>query len=271
MQSQSVGLGIPSLPFLVEAGDRGTGLDFARIVIYRTMVGDISMQTISLDATAVAAAFTYSHSDWYTVGDEDVMEPLVAGTSSLSVFKSFSLNPNVPDFAYVSSVATVDSTKGTLTLRIVPSTDPTIEIGVIGKGVVNEVSTSLTINIACKNGHRMKDGMCTRCPVGTFNSLTLVKQSPAERWGSCKACKQLTSTVSEGSTSEDQCTCSKGYYFDQEAPEKGCLPCPTGKAGWCSTVVIRHMFLLQLRPMHRGLLFRRMQKREIDTALDFPG
>ncbi|XP_026190106.1 uncharacterized protein LOC34621266 [Cyclospora cayetanensis] len=228
MEEQSVGQGIPSLPAVVEVGEKGSGLDFARMVLYRTSLTSVAMQTLSLDATAVAQPFTYGHADWYTVGDEDILEPIMAGRTSVGAFKSFNLNPNVSNFAYVSTIADVAETKGTLTLRIAPFTDSTLEISVIGKGVVNEVTSTFSINIACKNGHFMKQGMCAKCPVGTYNSLLLVKQSPTERWGSCKPCSNLTSTVSEGSTSEEQCICAKGYYLDETQPDKGCTPCPPG-------------------------------------------
>ncbi|OEH75347.1 kringle domain-containing protein [Cyclospora cayetanensis] len=228
MEEQSVGQGIPSLPAVVEVGEKGSGLDFARMVLYRTSLTSVAMQTLSLDATAVAQPFTYGHADWYTVGDEDILEPIMAGRTSVGAFKSFNLNPNVSNFAYVSTIADVAETKGTLTLRIAPFTDSTLEISVIGKGVVNEVTSTFSINIACKNGHFMKQGMCAKCPVGTYNSLLLVKQSPTERWGSCKPCSNLTSTVSEGSTSKEQCICAKGYYLDETQPDKGCTPCPPG-------------------------------------------
>lgn len=227
MQDQSHGLGALELPSIVEVGEKGSGLDFARMVVYRTSIDAVSMQTVSLDATAIAAPFTYSHADWYTVGDKDMLEPLMAGTSSVNAFKSFTLNTHVPHFEYISKIATVDRNNGTLTLWIAPFTYSIIEIGVVGQGVVNEVTSSLSIHIACKNGHYMNQGMCVKCPVGSFNSLTLVKQHP-ERWGSCKPCQALTSTVSEGSTAEEQCICAKGYQLDVTNPEKGCVPCPAG-------------------------------------------
>lgn len=228
MQGQSAGLGNPRLPFLVEVGEKSAGLDYARIVLYRHNVDSISMQMVSLDATAVAPAFTYSHADWYTVGDRVTLEAVMAGGSSISMFKSFTLNTSVPNFAYVSHAASVNNS-GTLTLEFAPLTDPYVEIGVVGQGVVNSETARFSVRVACKNGHLMKDGMCVKCPVGTYNSLMLVRQSPADRWGSCKKCRVSTSTVAEGSTTEDQCVCARGYYPDPSSEDADCLPCPAGK------------------------------------------
>ncbi|KAL8448882.1 hypothetical protein Emed_003452 [Eimeria media] len=241
MQRQSVGLGIPALPFMAEVGDSSGGFGGARIVVYRTTGDKVTLQILSFEATAVAASFTYSHSDWYTVGDEVALEPVVAGSASLSLFKRFHLSPNVPDFSVVSRIASVDSSKGTLKLSLSPVLEPSVEIRVVGQGVVDEVTAGLTINVACKSGHYMKDGMCAKCPVGSFNNLTLVRQSPADRWGACKACKKLTSTVSEGSTSEEQCICTKGYYLDEAGDEPQCVPCPPAVVAVCFAAGIRHV------------------------------
>ncbi|KAL8430920.1 hypothetical protein Efla_007368 [Eimeria flavescens] len=235
MLTESVGTGIAALPFVVEVGDSSSGLGAARVVVYRISGEVVTMQIISLEATASAAAFTYSQSDWYTVGDEVSLEPVITGSATLSLFKRFKLSPNVADFAVASRIASVHPTKGTLTLSLSPVPDPTVEIKVVAQGVVDEITSTLTFSVACKSGHYMKDGMCAKCPVGTFNSLTLVKQSPAEWWGACKACKKLTSTVSEGSTSEEQCICTKGYYLkDIQGGELHCVPCPAGT--WKDTV-----------------------------------
>ncbi|KAL8275639.1 hypothetical protein Esti_000590 [Eimeria stiedai] len=234
MQQQSVGLGIPALPFMAEVGDSSNGLGWARIVVYRTAGDEVTLHILPFEATAVAASLTYSPSDWYTVGDEVVLEPVVASSASLSLFKRFYLSPNVPDFSVVSRIASVDPSKGTLKLSLSAVLEPSVDIRVVAHGVVDEVTTGLTINVACKSGHYMKDGMCAKCPVGTFNNLTLVRQSPTDRWGACKACKKSTSTVSEGSTSEEQCICTKGYYLEETGDEPQCVPCPPGT--WKDTV-----------------------------------
>ncbi|KAL8432333.1 hypothetical protein ACSSS7_004700 [Eimeria intestinalis] len=255
MQRQSVGLGIPALPFMAEVGDSNSGFGGPRIAVYRTAGDDVTLQILSFEATAVAAAFTYSHSDWYTVGDEVALEPVVAGGASLSLLKRFYLSPNVPNFSLVSRIASVDSSKGTLKLSLSPVLDPSVDITVVGQVVADEVTTDLTIKVACKSGHYMKDGMCAKCPVGTFNNITLVRQSPADRWGACKPCKKLTSTVSEGSTSEEQCICTKGYYLDETADEPQCVPCPPveSRASWMSQGVLFLPFAVSLS--HAGYAY----------------
>lgn len=228
LDHQSRGLGIPVLPAILEIGEKDTTLSSVKMVLHRQSFRQVELQILPLSATAVATAVNYSPLDWYSVGDTAILEPAVSGTSSLSVFKSFALSREVPDFSYVSRIAWVDSSRGTLRLNILPYNDRTIEIIVEGTGVLNKTVTTIRFNIACKDGHAMREGMCVRCSVGSFNSIALIKQNPLDRWSSCKKCGLNQSTVAEGSTSEDQCLCAKGHQLDAEHPENGCIPCPPG-------------------------------------------
>lgn len=228
LDHQSRGLGIPVLPAILEIGEKDTTLSSVKMMLYRESFGQASLQILPLSETAVATAFSYTPLDWYSVGDTAILEPAVSDTSSISVFKSFALSREVPDFSYVSRIASVDPSRGTLRLSIVPYNDRTIEIVVEGTGVLNKTVTTIRFSIACKDGHAMREGMCVRCSVGSFNSITLIKHNPLDRWSSCQKCGLNQSTVAEGSTSEDQCLCAKGHQLDAEHPENGCVPCPPG-------------------------------------------
>ncbi|CDJ52501.1 hypothetical protein, conserved [Eimeria brunetti] len=194
-ESQGVPLGTPSSVFLVEVGARGSGLDFARLGVYRTSLDTVLVQSVSLDATAVAPAFTYTHAAWFTVGDEVLLEPLIAGRISMAAFNSFHLNPNVPNFAYVSQIASVDKAKGTLSLQLLPSSSLSVEVGVVGQGVVNEVNSSISFFIAWTWKDTASNSGClgTRCPA---NSST---------------------TVTGATTAEERrCACNPGYVYDRD-------------------------------------------------------
>ncbi|CAK51484.1 cysteine repeat modular protein 2 homologue [Eimeria tenella] len=77
--------------------------------------------------------------------------------------------------------------------------------------------------------------MCPKCPLGTFNSVSLVKHAFEANVRACTQCTYTTSTVSEGSSSPDQCLCKKGHYPNPDpTADVPCLPCPPGT--WKDTV-----------------------------------
>ncbi|CDJ63213.1 LOW QUALITY PROTEIN: hypothetical protein ENH_00036000 [Eimeria necatrix] len=218
------------------------------MTFHRSFEGPL-LQLLPLDTTAATPEFKYTAREWYALGEEQVLEAAVVGSGSSlgsagsSLGSALGSSPGLSSFA-LSAAGTpqqrafalrnvaVDAETGALTLRLRDIQEETVSFQVVGTGIVSSTSTRVSFRVACRDGHFYSGGMCMRCPAGSFNNLSLVKETPQVHFSSCRKCPLKKGTVAEGSTSQDQCLCAKGYHKEQGQSE--CTPCP---AGWYKDTV----------------------------------
>ncbi|PFH33290.1 kringle domain-containing protein [Besnoitia besnoiti] len=235
LSHNTLGLSSVSHISLLYFSDDSSSLEKVSLATFRDAWRGPELQIVSLDTTATVPTFRYYPHEWYAVGDSHALDPSVVGLGSLKGVSSFVLGTEGAHAAYVGSVASVVPNTGVVKLEITSIQRIEVEVQVVAMGMVSQMKTSFKIRIACKDGYYFNQGMCARCPLGTYNSLNLVKADPASRWAKCKECGKSQTTVAEGSISIDQCQCQKGYHHAGDAEDAGeCEPCPPGT--WKDTV-----------------------------------
>ncbi|CDJ50977.1 hypothetical protein EBH_0038040 [Eimeria brunetti] len=211
---------------LLQTGDASGGLSGVWLTTFHDSPDGPMVHLVPLDTTATTPDFKYTPREWYALGEEHRLEPSIVGASSNTGLTSFALNPAAASFAFMKRNVTIEEATGAVTLRLIDIQEEPLTVEVIGSGVVNSVNTSFTFRVGCKDGHYYHKGMCIKCQTGSFNSLALVKESPNSYFHACRKCAEKRSTVAEGSTSNEQCLCAKGYHLDKDSDE--CVPCPEG-------------------------------------------
>ncbi|OEH74442.1 kringle domain-containing protein [Cyclospora cayetanensis] len=213
---------------LLQTGHDSDGLSSVWLMAFHNSYDGPFVSLVPLDTTATAPEFKYTPREWYALGEEHKLEPSIVGEGSSSGLMGFSLNGAAQSYPFMERNVSIDKKTGTLTLSLVDIQEGSVTVEVIGSGIVNSVHTSFSFRIGCRDGHYFKQGMCIKCPTGTFNSLALVKESPASYFHQCRLCEGKTTTLAEGSTSNEQCLCEKGYHRDEKVDANECTPCPEG-------------------------------------------
>ncbi|XP_026190736.1 uncharacterized protein LOC34621429 [Cyclospora cayetanensis] len=213
---------------LLQTGHDSDGLNSVWLMAFHNSYDGPFVSLVPLDTTATAPEFKYTPREWYALGEEHKLEPSIVGEGSSSGLMGFSLNGAAQSYPFMERNVSIDKKTGTLTLSLVDIQEGSVTVEVIGSGIVNSVHTSFSFRIGCRDGHYFKQGMCIKCPTGTFNSLALVKESPASYFHQCRLCEGKTTTLAEGSTSNEQCLCEKGYHRDEKVDANECTPCPEG-------------------------------------------
>lgn len=213
---------------LLQTGSTQAGLKAVWLLTFLSSYGGQRVRAVPLDTTATAPDFKYTPREWYALGEEHLLEPSIADDGSYSGLTGFSLNAEAESFSFVQRNITIDEKSGTLKLRLIDIPEYPVRVEITGSGIVNNVKTSFSFRVGCRDGYYHNNGMCVKCQVGTFNSLALVRDSPATYFNKCRPCEGRRTTVAEGSTSAEQCLCEKGYHIDETSPDRECLPCPAG-------------------------------------------
>lgn len=125
----------------------------------------------------------------------------------------------------------------------------TVQIDVSGKDrVVLPVAGYLTLNAParnryiefCKPGERVspnKYEVCLVCPKGTHslkknspqcNPCVLGYYADKEGMDKCQSCPEGMTTLSEASSSADDCVCEAKYYLAKNTTRTGCVKCAPG-------------------------------------------
>lgn len=213
---------------LLQTGDASEGLQAVWLLSFHNSYDGPMIHVIPLDTTATAPEFKYTPREWYYLGEEHRLEPSIVGAGSYYGLTGFALDAASQSYSFMERNVTIDKKTGTLTLRLIDILESSVTVEIIGNGIVNNVKTSFSFRIGCRDGHYYKQGMCIKCQAGTFNSLALVRESPSSYFHSCRPCGERRTTVAEGSTSNEQCLCEKGYHLDEKGDTDECTPCPTG-------------------------------------------
>lgn len=214
---------------IYETSDSDAGLESIWLATFGNSILGNTVELTPLDTTATAPEFKYFPKDWYALGEEHTFEPSIVGMGSQYGLNRFVLSSDTPTYAYVKRNVSIDETTGKITLHLGEILESEVTVEVLGIGIVNSVKTSFTFRVACRDGHYYRGGMCVKCEAGSFNSIAQVKTDPSRYFTACKQCEENRSTVAEGSTSNDQCLCQKGYQIDENVSATVCTPCPAGR------------------------------------------
>ena len=82
----------------------------------------------------------------------------------------------------------------------------------------------------CPKGHWCTSDAQIRCSENTYNPLPNSSMQT-----DCKRCPERTTTLTlDGRTSEDDCSCSEGFYFAPENHTEGREGCVARCCTWCA-------------------------------------
>ncbi|KAL8438432.1 hypothetical protein ACSSS7_000175 [Eimeria intestinalis] len=228
LEARSYGeLGVSGI-CLLQTGGPSSGLDSVWLLSFHGSLDGPQVHVIPLDTTATAPDFKYTSREWYGLGEEHTLEPSMVGGGSYSGLTGFAFNTGAQYYSFMERNIKIDKKTGVLTMRLIDIPETTVTVEITGTGIVNNVKTTFSFRVGCRDGHYYNQGMCVKCQAGSFNSLTLVRESPSPYFHSCKSCGERRTTVAEGSTSSEQCLCQKGYHEDETSDTKECIACPAG-------------------------------------------
>lgn len=226
VSSSEIDLGVLCL---LQTGSESAGLEGIWLQSFHQSYGGPLTHLIPLDTTAATPDFKYAPRPWYALGDEYTLEPSIVGAGSAYYgLTAFALEAATAADPFVKNNISIEPKTGVITLKLQEIPEKEITVAVIGTGIVNNVNTSFSFRVGCKDGHFYKEGMCVKCKTGSFNSMAIYKENPNLYFNQCVPCEGKRTTVAEGSTSSEQCLCEKGYYMVEKDDQRDCLPCPAG-------------------------------------------